>query len=351
MKKFIAALVAMLFVATCGLIVYFVTHETVPEGVVGYIYDRTAKEEKGDNVIPGTSVLNIPHTGRVKINPVNQTLLEYPTTIQARSWTRLEEGDNETDMSMQIATKEGKSVDADLYISVKPIDIGKIIKSFGTKSFDLILDDDIYGLVKGRLNSVSQNESVYDVQSSRNEIQQAAFDSLFQTLNDIYGVELIRLEIGTLVLPADIQAKIDQKTQAQNEVELAKLDRQKQDEINQKIVDEQKAQSEKDLLQKKAAADAAAYQKTRAAEAELEAQEAKLEIAKMQVEEARLHKEAVLEEQGTMTETYFRNKELEIQMEAAKAINGSLETIVTSGDGEGYGALFGLDKVLDNMGN
>lgn len=350
MKKFIAALVLAIFVAMVCLVVYVTTHETIPAGFVGYVYDRNAKGPN-DNVIEGTSVINEERTGRIRINPITQDVLTYPTTIIAKNWTALEESDNKSDMSMQVASEEGKNIDADIYISVRPVDISKIIKSFGTKSFDSIVDNDIYGLVKGRLSTVSQAYSVYDIQSSRAEIQSQVFDILSVTLADVYGVELIRFEIGTMVLPADIQQKIDQKTQAQNEVELAKLDRQKQDEINQKIVDEQKAQSEKDLLQKKAAADAAAYQKTRAAEAELEAQKAQLEIAKMQVEEARLHKEAVLEEQGTMTETYFRNKELEIQMEAAKAINGSLETIVTSGDGEGYGALFGLDKVLDNMGN
>ncbi len=350
MKKFIAALVLTIFVAMVCLVVYVTTHETIPAGFVGYVYDRNAKGPN-DNVIEGTSVINEERTGRIRINPITQDVLTYPTTIIAKNWTALEEGDNKSDMSMQVASEEGKNIDADIYISVRPVDISKIIKSFGTKSFDSIVDNDIYGLVKGRLSTVSQAYSVYDIQSSRAEIQSQVFDILSVTLADVYGVELIRFEIGTMVLPADIQQKIDQKTQAQNEVELAKLDRQKQDEINQKIVDEQKAQSEKDLLQKKAAADAAAYQKTRAAEAELEAQKAQLEIAKMQVEEARLHKEAILEEQGTMTETYFRNKELEIQMEAAKAINGSLETIVTSGDGEGYGALFGLDKVLDNMGN
>lgn len=350
MKKFIAALVLAIFVVMVGLVVYVTTHETIPAGFVGYVYDRNAKGPN-DNVIEGTSVINEERTGRIRINPITQDVLTYPTTIIAKNWTALEESDNKSDMSMQVASEEGKNIDADIYISVRPVDISKIIKSFGTKSFDSIVDNDIYGLVKGRLSTVSQAYSVYDIQSSRAEIQSQVFDILSVTLADVYGVELIRFEIGTMVLPADIQQKIDQKTQAQNEVELAKLDRQKQDEINQKIVDEQKAQSEKDLLQKKAAADAAAYQKTRAAEAELEAQKAQLEIAKMQVEEARLHKEAILEEQGTMTETYFRNKELEIQMEAAKAINGSLETIVTSGDGEGYGALFGLDKVLDNMGN
>lgn len=350
MKKFIAALVLAIFVAMAGLVVYVSTHETIPAGFVGYVYDRNAKGPK-DNVIEGTSVINEERTGRIRINPITQDVLTYPTTIISKNWTALEEGDNEQDMSMQVASEEGKNIDADIYISVRPVDIEKIIKSFGTKSFDSIVDNDIYGLVKGRLSTVSQAYSVYDIQSSRAEIQNEVFDILSGTLADIYGVELIRFEIGTMVLPADIQQKIDQKTQAQNEVELAKLERQRQDEVNQQIVDEQKAQSEKELLQKQAAADAAAYQKTRAAEADLAAQEAKLKIAELQVEEARLKKEAELESQKTMTETYFRDKELDVQMEAAKAINSSLETIVTSGDGEGYGALFGLDKILNSMGN
>lgn len=348
MKKFIAIVTLAAIIAACSLTVYFVTHETIPAGYVGYVYDRNAKAD--DNVIVGTSVINEERTGRIRINPITQDVLTYPTTIISKNWTALEEGDNKSDMSMQVASEEGKNIDADIYISVRPVDIEKIIKSFGTKSFDSIVDNDVYGLVKGRLSTVSQAYSVYDVQSSRAEIQSQVFDILSETLSDIYGVELIRFEIGTMILPTDIQAKIDQKTDAQNQVELAKLDRQKQDEINQKIVDEQKAQSEKDLLQKKAAADAAAYQKTRAAEADLAAQEAKLKIAELKVKEAQLNKEAELESQKTMTEPYFRNKELDVQMEAAKAINGSLQTIITSGEGEGYSALVGLDKILNSVG-
>lgn len=348
MRKLIAILVLAAFIAVGSLTVYFITHETIPAGYVGYVYDRNAKGPE-DNVIEGTSVINEERTGRIRINPVTQDVLEYPTTIISKNWTSLEEGDNKQDMSMQVASEEGKNIDADIYISVRPVDIEKIIKSFGTKSFDSIVDNDVYGLVKGRLSTVSQAYSVYDVQSSRAEIQSEVFEILSGTLAEIYGVELIRFEIGTMVLPADIQQKIDQKTQAQNEVELAKLDRQKQDEINQKIVDEQKAQSEKEKLQKQAAADAAAYEKTRAAEADLAAQEAKLKIAELQVEEARLKKEAELEAQKAMTDTYFRDKELDVQREAAKAINASLTTIVTSGEGEGYSALVGLKSVLEQM--
>lgn len=345
MRKFIASLVAVAILVVGGLIIYTTTHETIPAGYVGYVYDRSAK----DNVIEGTSVINVERTGRISVNPFTQDVLTYPTTIIAKNWTGLAERDNREDMSMQIASQEGKNIDADIYISVRPTDIAKIIKSFGTKSFDSIIDNDIYGLTKGKLSTVSQEYSVYDIQASRAQIQNEVFAILAETLDEVYGVELVRFEIGTLVLPEDIQAKIDQKTQAQNEVELAKLERQKQDEVNQQIVDEQKAQSEKELLQRQADADAAAYEKTRAAEAELEAQEAKLKIAEMQVEQARLEKEAELERQKAFTNEYFREKELEVLKDAAKAINPSLQTIITSGEGEGYSAIVGLDRILSAL--
>ena len=343
MKKFLAVLIALAVVFVAALIIYGVTHETIPAGYVGYVYDRTARND--DNVIQGTSVINVEQTGRIRVNPVTQNVLIYPTTIVSKNWTGLAEGDNKTDMSMQIASQEGKNIDADIYISVRPVDIAKIIKSFGTKSFDSIIDNDIYGLTKGKLSTVSQAYSVYDVQASRAEIQSKVFEILSDTLEDIYGVELIRFEIGTLILPEDIQLKIDQKTQAQNEVELAKLEREKQDEINQQIVDQQKAQSEKELLQRQAEADAAAYEITKAAEAKLAAQEAEVKIAELKVEQARLEKEADLEKQKAYTDTYFKD----VQLEAVKAINPSIQTIITSGEGEGYSAIVGLNKILDTL--
>ena len=341
MRKFFGAVVLSLVAVIFCLVGYVLTHETVPQGWEGYVYDRTATAE--DNVIPGTSVLNVAHTNRVTLNPFTQSLITYPTTIVSRNWTGLDEGDNDTDMSMQLATKEGKNVDADVYISVRPVDVAKIIQTFGTKSFDSIVDNDIYGLTKGKLSGVSQDCSIYNVQSSRTEIQEDTFEILSSVLKETYGIELVRLELGTLVLPADIQAKIDQKTQAQNEVEMAKLDRQKQDEINQKIVDQQKAESEKELLQRQAKADAAAYEKTAAAEAVLAA-------AQLGLEQARLEKEAELERQKAYTESYFRDKQLDNELAAAKAINPNVETIITSGSGEGFSALLGLDRVLKSIG-
>jgi regulator of protease activity HflC (stomatin/prohibitin superfamily) len=350
MKGIISIIVAVVLAIT-GIIGYCVTHETIPAGYVGYVYDRTANEN--DNVIPGTSVINEERTGRIRINPFTQDVLTYPTTIISENWTNSSEGDswNKSDMSMQIASQEGKNIDADIYISVRPIDIEKIIKSFCTKKFNDIVRNDIYGLTKGKLSSVSQAYSVYDVQASRTEIQKEVFDILSQTLAEIYGVELVRFEIGTLILPTDIQDKIDQKTQAQNEVELAKLERQKQDEVNQQIVDAQKAQSEKELLMRQTEADAAAYEITKAAEAELKAQEAAVEIAKLKVEQAKLEKEAELEKQKAYTEAYFKDKQLDVQRVAMEAINPSIKTIVTSGDGEGFDAILGLREILSAVYN
>ena len=340
MNKFVKSVAGLTMIAAVAGGGWCLTHENVPQGYTGYIYDRTATAE--DNVIEGTSVLDVAYTNRVTMNPFSQTLITYPSTVVSRNWTSMEEGDNKSDMSMQIASKEGKNIDADVYISVRPVDIAKIIKTFGTKSFDSILDNDIYGLTKGKLSGVSQDYSIYDVQASRTEIQEKAFKILSEVLETTYGIELTRLEFGTLVLPADIQAKIDQKTQAQNEVEMAKLERQKQDEINQQIVDQQKAQSEKELLERQAKADAAAYEKKAAAEAELAA-------AQLELEQAKLEKEAELERQKAYTSAYFRDKELDNERAAVDAINPSVDTIITSGDANGFGGLVGLDRILQSL--
>lgn len=346
MKKVVASLVVAAFFAVAFLVGYLVIYETIPAGYVGYVYDRNVK---GGNVIEGTSVINVERTGRIRINPVTQEVLKYPTTIISKNWTRIEEGDGDIDMSMQVATEEGKNVDADIYISVRPIDIAKIIRSFGTKSFDSIIDNDIYGLAKGKLSTVTNKYSVYDIQASRSEIQQEATDILSEVLDNVYGVELVRFEIGTLTPPNDIQEKIDQKTNAQNQVELAKLERQRQDEVNQQIVDEQRAQSEKELIQRQTEADAAAYEIAKAAEAELSAQEARVQTAELQVEQARLEKEAELERQKAFSDAYFRDKELDNERAAVQALNGSVQTIIVDGDAESYSALFGLDRILGAM--
>ena len=202
-------------------------------------------------------------------------------------------------------------------------------------------------LVCGAFSVITQNYSVYDIQSSRSAIQNETAEILSDTLLNTYGIELVRFEIGTLSLPQDIQAKIDEKTNAMNEVELAKLQREKQDETNQMIVDQQKAESEKELVRRQSEADAAAYEKEKAAEAELVVAENKVKVAEANVEVARLEKEAELEKQKSFTSEYFRDKELEVQLAAVEAINPSVKTIITDGSGEGYAGLVGIKEILE----
>lgn len=346
--KLIAAGITIAVLAVFGLIMFGVCTDNIGAGYVGYKYDRTIPN--GDTMtIEGTSVINEQLTGLVWVNPFTQEILKYPTTIVTRNWTGIAEGDNKEDWSMTVGTKEGKNIDADIYISVKPRDIGLIIKNFGTKSFDRIVDDDIYGLAKGKLSVVTQNYSVYDIQSTRSNVQNETIEQLSNTLLNTYGIELIRFEIGTLSLPTDIQQKIDAKTNAINEVELAKLQREKQDETNQMIVDQQRAESEKELVRRQNEADAAAYEKEKAAQAELIVAENKIKVAEANVEVARLEKEAELEKQRGYTAEYFRDKELDVQLQAAKAINSTVKTIITDGSGSGYAGLIGIKEILDSL--
>lgn len=345
--KAVGSLIGLIILVVLLLIGYLFVTTSIGAGYVGYKYDRTIKN--GDaRAIPGTSVINEPLTGLVFVNPFTQEILKYPTTIVAKNWTAAGE-DGPTDMSMQVGSNEGKNIIADIYLSVRPLDLGKIISSFGTKKFDDIVDDDVYGLVKGKLSIVAQNYSIYDVQAKRSNIQEETFDLLKDTLAETYGIELIRFEIGTLNLPNDIQAKIDQKTEAINAVELAKLDRQKQDETNQKIVDQQKAESQKELIKRQQEADAAAYEKEKAAAAALAVAEADVKIAEQKVLEAELLRQAELEKQQAFTSEYFRDKELDVQKEAVKSINNSVKTIITDGSGSGLSGLLGIKEILNSL--
>lgn len=356
MKKFITSLCVLLVGFVAFLIIYYSTHVTVPSGYVGYVYDRNAKQD--DNVIVGTSVINEARTGRFRINPITQDVQEYPTTRISRNFTGPDEGEgNGDDMSFTVSSVEGQPVNCDVYITLQLSDIPKVIQAYGRKNIDDIVDNDIYGLIRGKLSLPVQKISVYDVQSSVAVIQKEVKDALGDELESNYGISLITFEIGNITPPLEIQQKINEKTNAINAVELAKLERQKQEEINQQTIDAQKAQSEKEMLQRQAQADAAAYEKqkeadavayeiTKTAEANLAAQEAELKIAELAVEQAKLEKEAELEKQKAYSEAYFRDKELDIQKAAVQAINPSVKTIVTSGDGEGYEAIFGLKEIF-----
>lgn len=348
MNKLIGFCACVVAVFVIVMITYGVCTENVGAGYVGYKYDRTLSLDD-DNVIPGTSVIDEQLTGLVWMNPITQDVIKYPTTILSLNWTSIDEGDHKEDMSMQIASQEGKTIIADVYVSVRAKDVGKLIGSFGTKSFDKIVDDDVYGLVKGKLNVVAQNYSVYDVQANRSKIQDDTFSSLSNSLNEIYGIELIRFEIGTLTLPVEIQNEINQKTSAINAVELAKLDRERQNEVNQQTLDSQRASSEKDLIKRQTEADAAAYEKQKQAEAAVVVAESNVRIAEYNLEVARLDKEAEIEKQGAFTDSYFRDKELDVKMAAVQAINSKVQTIITNGD-DGYGGLVGIKEILEGIG-
>ena len=86
------------------------------------------------------------------------------------------------------------------------------------------------------------------------------------------------------------------------------------------------------------------YNAVKTAEAVEKAAEKK--IAEANVEIARLEKEAELEKQQSYTDEYFRDKELDVQKAAVEAINPSIKTVITSGDGEGYEAIFGLKEIF-----
>lgn len=358
MKKGIIGLIALGVLLLLSMIGFFLITENVTPGYVGYIYDRTLDPENPENndvpVLEGTSVINQPRYGLVWINPFTQELYVAPTTIISRNWTKNKQEGSPTDQSIKAGTIEGKNVDVDIYLSVQPKDVGKIIKNWGVKRrFEDIVDEELYGVVKGEVKKVSRKISVYDFQAKVAEMQKEIFENLAEVLDTKYGISLVRFEFGNVDPPEEIVAEINKKTEAINKVELAELDAKRQAEINKKNVAQQQAESEKELIKRQAEADAAAYERKMAADAEAYEVERKAEARKKAAQDlfeaAVLEKEAELEKQKAYTDAYFRNLQMQVQLEAVRNINDKVKIIVTDESGAGIGSIPGIKAILDEL--
>ena len=368
-EKGILGLVIAGAVLLLALIGFFMITENIEPGYVGYVYDRTIDPDSPeDNVVPvlqGTSVIDKPRYGLVFLNPFTQEMYISPTTVVSRSWTRTnQEGSNQDD-SIAAGTIESKNVPVDIYLSVQPSDVGKIIKNWGVdRSFESIVDDELYGVMKGEVKKVTRKVSVYNFQAKVEAMQKEIFENLDKVLQTRYGIKLVRFEFGNVHIPQDILEEIEKKTKAINEVELAELDAKRQAEVNAKEVAKQEAESKQELIKRKAETDAAAYEKERDAkakalarkqEADAEAYairkkaQAQKDAAKDKLEAAKLEKEAELQRQMAFTDKYFADRELDLQTDAVKSINDKLEIIVAPEGGNGIGSIPGTLSILDKI--
>jgi regulator of protease activity HflC (stomatin/prohibitin superfamily) len=356
-KGFIGLIVFGILVVLAGVGFFMVTDNIEP-GFVGYIYDRTIDPDNpGENSVPvleGTSVINQPRYGLVWLNPFTQEMYISPTTIISRNWTKNEQEGSKQDDSIEAGTVEGKNVIVDIYMSVQPENVAKIIKNWGVKKdFETIVDDELYGVMKGEVKKVTRKTSVYNFQAKVSDMQTEIFENLRGTLSDKYGIKLIRFEFGNILVPREIQEEINRKTSAINEVELAELDAQRQAEVNAKEVARQEAESKQELIQRQAAADADAYEKERKADAEAYSIERKAEAIKMaannKYEAAILEKKAELEKQQAYTDVYFADRKLDLQTKAVTSINDKMKIIVTPEDGSGIGSMPGIMGILNEI--
>ena len=352
--KAIIGIIVGFILVICSLIGYNMVPENVRPGYVGYVYDRNLSPNS-DDAIPGTAVHKTPQYGLVWINPFTQEIYKYPTTIISRSWTKLPTEGSPKDDSFPVGTLEGKNVITDTYLSVQPANVGQIIKSYGGRDFEDIVDRELFGLMKGVVQQVTQDYSIYDFQAKKSEITDKVTTKLKDMLLTSYGITLIRFQFGAVELPGEILTQIEAKTTAINAVELAKLDRQKQDELNKRVVDEQKANSEKDVLKRESEADATSYETQKAADAaayklQKDADARKL-AATANLDSARLEKSAELEKQQAYTTQYLDNKKLDVLQSAVEKLNPELKIVVTDSSGSGLNAIPGMQMILDEFRN
>lgn len=204
-----------------ALFLFFSTFENIKPGWVGVVYDRTQHENFG--VLPDIK------TGFTFINPVTQSIIEYPVATRTVSLTKHQEKKEVVDESMSLPTVEGQNLSADINFSyhVDPAKAPILYTKFRGLSIDVIEESFIRSNLRSTLQNVSGRYSVLDAYGSkRAEITHEAQGEA-QAFFEESGIVLENLNFGDVRLPDSIANAVQAKINAIQAAETAIANQQK----------------------------------------------------------------------------------------------------------------------------
>lgn len=180
----------------------------------------------------GRGVEDFPVTnGRVWYNPLNESILEYPTMIKTVSWTRSVDEGNPVNEEITFTTKEGLQVSADISASyqLKYEEVPRFYVKFRNDDLDTFTHGFFRNVTRDTFDKISSSYGVEQIIGDNAEFMAKVKEQLQGELT-AYGVDVIH--IGFIGAPRPPQAVIDSinaKVQAtqkafqlQNEVEQTK---------------------------------------------------------------------------------------------------------------------------------
>ena len=233
-------------VLTGGLAVGVMSAEMIKPGYVGIIYSMNGGI-KGD-------VLN---QGLNFVSPIAKVRQYSVATEQAYLSRDKKEGSKDDD-SFMIPTSDGKTVNVDLEFSYH-FDVDKLPETFtrfkGQSGKD-IEETFIRGKMKAWTSEVSSQFSVLDIYGEkRAELNRAVLDHVSNKFNE-YGIIVDSVNFSRIELDGQTAEAIQQRINKQQELETAKIEKQKTEiEAERKVIEAQ-GQADAEIIKAKGESEA-----------------------------------------------------------------------------------------------
>ena len=209
-----ASLLAIIIVVT--LICVFKCTERIPAGYVGVVYNM-AGGITGETLSQGFHI----------VSPTKK-ITTYSIGIEQSYLTSEDKGDSPKDESFNTPTADGKTLKVDLEFSYRfdPERVTDVFTQFKGQSGTEVKDTFIKPKMKAWTQEVTAKYPVTDVFGDKRQELNEALDVYLKEKFDKYGIIIDTVNFTNISTDEETQAAIQKKVNAQQEYELAQIEKQ-----------------------------------------------------------------------------------------------------------------------------
>ncbi len=157
---------------------------------------------------------------------LREQVYTYPTSLKNATFVHnSQEGDRRSDDSIACSTSEGAILPVDVTVvwHVAPENVLDAFQNFGTENLDEIQHNIIRWNTVGAMNEVSGRHSIFDLAAKDRQAFGPEVKVVLAPRLAAWGLSVDDVYIGEVYPPQEVLQKIQERIQARNQLELAKV--------------------------------------------------------------------------------------------------------------------------------
>lgn len=185
---------------------------TIAPGYVGIVFDKVARQVSARSLDPGWQF----------INPLTQSIQQYPVTIQTYAMVQAQgEGSQADNDSITVQSNEGQQVNLDVVIQYQVVkgEAAALYQEWGGAPIDAIEDRVVRQYTRSQVPLVASRYGWEAISASQREQISNEIATRLEGEFTRRHLQLVSFGIREVQVPQQLQDALDQKIQAQQEAE------------------------------------------------------------------------------------------------------------------------------------